>query len=102
MVLLIDFLKTIVNLYQLVLIVAVVLSWIFASGRLSRYDQRIRPVVQAIDAVTEPILRRIRPWLPNTAPLDLAPLALWFICIFINSVILDNTKCLVTAGEMCR
>ena len=102
MVLLIDFLKSIVNLYQLVLIVAVILSWIFASGRLSRYDQRIRPVVQAIEAVTEPFLRRIRPWMPDTRPLDLAPLALWFICIFINSVILDNAKCIAAIGELCR
>ena len=84
------FLQQILHLYQIVLIVTVVLSWIFASGRISRYDQRVRPVVQALDAVTEPFLRRIRPWMPNTAPLDLTPLALWFIVIFIDNVVIGN------------
>ncbi len=84
------FLQQILHLYQIVLIVSVVMSWIFASGRISRFDARVRPIVQAIDAVTEPFLRRIRPWMPNTAPLDLTPLALWFIVMFIDSVILGN------------
>ncbi len=85
-----EFLKQIIHLYQIVLIVTVILSWIFASGRISRYDPRLRSVMQALDAVTEPFLKRIRPWMPNTAPLDLAPLALWFLCIFIDTVIIDN------------
>ena len=84
------FLQQILHLYQIVLIVTVVMSWIFASGRISRYDPRVRTIMQALDAVTEPFLRRIRPWMPNTAPLDLTPLALWFIVIFIDSVILGN------------
>ena len=84
------FLQQILHLYQIVLIVTVVMSWIFASGRISRYDQRVRPIVQALDAVTEPFLRRIRPWMPNTAPLDLAPLALWFIVMFIDNVVIGN------------
>ena len=84
------FLQQILHLYQIVLIVTVIMSWIFASGRISRYDQRVRPIVQALDAVTEPFLRRIRPWMPNTAPLDLAPLALWFIVIFIDNVVIGN------------
>ena len=84
------FLQQILHLYQIVLIVTVVMSWIFASGRISRFDPRVRSIVQALDAVTEPFLRRIRPWMPNTTPLDLTPLALWFIVIFIDSVILGN------------
>ena len=101
MVLLIDFLQSILRLYQLVLLVSVVMSWVFASGRISRFDPRVRPVVQAIEAVTEPLLRRIRPWMPNTHPLDLAPLALWFLVIFISSVVLENSKCLVMFGTFC-
>ena len=84
------FIQSLLHLYQLVLIVTVVMSWIFASGRLSRYDPRVRPIVQALDAVTEPFLRRIRPWMPNTAPLDLTPLALWFLVIFLDSVVIGN------------
>lgn len=84
------FLQQILHLYQIVLIISVVMSWVFASGRISRYDARVRPIVQALDAVTEPFLRRIRPWMPNTAPLDLAPLALWFIVMFIDNVVIGN------------
>ena len=84
------FLKQIIHLYQIVLIITVIMSWIFASGKLNRYDPRVRGIMQALDAVTEPFLRRIRPWMPNTGALDLAPLALWFLCIFIDTVVIDN------------
>ena len=84
------FVQQILHLYQIVLIVTVVMSWIFASGRISRFDPRVRPIVQALEAVTEPFLRRIRPWMPDTRPLDLTPLALWFIVIFIDNVLIGN------------
>lgn len=102
MILLIDFLSYVVGLYQIVLVIMVILSWIFSAGLISRYDQRIRPVVQVVDALTEPFLRRIRPWMPDTRPLDLAPLVLFLICFFINGVVLGNAKCLAVVGELCR
>ena len=90
MIRLLEFLQQLIKFYQVVLIVAVVMSWLFASGRVSRSDPRLRGFMQALNAVTEPLFRRIRPWLPNTGALDLSPMALWFICIFIDTVVIGN------------
>lgn len=84
------FLQQIVHLYQLVLIVTVIMSWLFAAGAFNRFDPRLRGVMQVLDALTEPLFRRIRPWMPKTGTLDLTPLAAWFLCIFVDSVVLGN------------
>ena len=90
MVRLLRFLQLLIGYYQIILIIAVIMSWLFASGKISRFDPRMRGIVQALDGMTEPLFRRIRPWLPNTGALDLAPIALWLICIFVSGVVIEE------------
>ena len=92
MVNLLDFLQMLVHLYEIVLVITVIMSWLFASGRISRYDPRIRDVMQALDGLTLPLLRRIRPWLPNTGSIDLSPIVLWLVCMFVDKVVLEDLK----------
>lgn len=58
----------IVDLYSLVVIAAVVVSWIDVDPE--------NPVVRFLDQVTEPVLEPIRRVLPDTGSLDLSPLVL--------------------------
>ena len=89
---LIDFVSYLIHLYQLVLIVAVVMSWLFASGKISRYDPRLRAFMQGLDAVTQPLLKPIGKLIPNMGGLDLAPMILWLACEFIQRVVLVNLQ----------
>jgi YggT family protein len=60
----------IINLYSLVVLAAVVLSWIPVDRR--------NPVVLFVDALTEPALRPIRRVLPVVGGLDFSP---WVLLI---------------------
>jgi YggT family protein len=62
------FLARLIDLYSLVVLVAVVLSWV-------RLDSR-NPLVTITRALTEPILVLIRKVLPPMAGLDLSPMVL--------------------------
>jgi YggT family protein len=64
------FLANLIDLYSLVVLVAVILSWV-------PLDRR-NPLVTITHALTEPVLAPIRRVLPPMGGLDLSPMALLF------------------------
>ena len=92
MIRLLDFISELVRLYEIVVIVTVVMSWLIAYGAIKPYDPRIRAFMQGINAVTEPLLRPIRRLLPNMGGLDLSPLLLWLGCRFVRFVVIEHLK----------
>lgn len=66
--------NTLVELYIVVVIAAVVVSWLVAFGVLNTYNQFARSVIRALDALTEPVFRQIRRIIPPLGGLDLSPL----------------------------
>lgn len=62
------FLARIIDLYSLVVLVAVILSWV-------QLDRR-NPLVTITHALTEPVLSPIRKILPVMGGLDLSPMVL--------------------------
>ena len=57
-----------INLYSLIVLVAVILSWV-------RVDRR-NPLVRIVAGLTDPVLEPIRRVLPPTGGLDLSPMVL--------------------------
>ena len=72
-------LARILDLYSLVILAAVVLSWV----RLPADN----PLVRVVGALTEPLLAPIRRILPNTGVFDLSPLVLLLILRLVRSVL---------------
>jgi YggT family protein len=66
--------NTLVEFYIIVVIAAVVVSWLVAFGVLNTYNPFARSLVRVLDALTEPVFRRIRKVLPSLGGLDLSPL----------------------------
>ena len=66
--------NTLVELYIVVIIAAVLVSWLVAFGVLNTYNPFARSVIHALDALTEPVFRQIRRVIPTLGGLDLSPL----------------------------
>ena len=79
---------TLVGLYIFVIIAAVVVSWLVAFGVLNTYNPMARTIIRVLDALTEPVFRRIRRIIPPIGGLDLSPmlviLALYFLRILVD------------------
>ena len=71
------------NLYWWVVIIAVIVSWLIAFNVINTYNNFVRTLLRALEALTEPVFRRIRKVVPPIGGLDLSPLvvlvAIWFI-----------------------
>ncbi len=66
--------NTLVEFYIVVIIAAVVVSWLVAFGVLNTYNPFARSVVRMLDALTEPVFRQVRRIIPPLGGLDLSPL----------------------------
>ncbi|HJW42110.1 MAG TPA: YggT family protein [Rhizomicrobium sp.] len=65
---------TVLSLYFWVVILSVVASWLLAFGVLNLRNDLARQLVHILDALTDPVFRRIRKVIPPIGGLDLSPL----------------------------
>jgi YggT family protein len=72
-----------IDLYQWVVIVAVIASWLVVFNVVNARNEIVRGILRALDALTEPVFRQIRRVVPPIGGIDLSPLivliALWFL-----------------------
>ncbi len=77
-------LHKVLELYSIVVFIAVLVSWVSPDP--------FNPVVQVLRALTEPVFRAIRRYLPFVVvgPVDLSPVVVWLLILFIQWAILPS------------
>ena len=79
----------VLQLYIYLLIAAAVLSWLIAFNVVNARNQFVHMVGDFLWRITEPVLRPIRSVTPNLGGIDISPVVLILIIIFIQFVIQD-------------
>lgn len=92
---LLTFLGHLVYLYEWIVIASAVFSWLIAFNVVNPYNQLVRSFWQGLLAVTEPLLRPIRRWLPDLGGIDLSPVILLIACWAIRLVLIPSLQDLV-------
>jgi YggT family protein len=73
----------ILKLYSYVVIANVVISWLIAFNVLNTQNRFVYSILEMTHRLTDPILNKIRGFLPNLGTLDISPVILliliWFI-----------------------
>ena len=73
----------ILKLYSYVVIANVVVSWLIAFNILNTQNRFVYAILELSYRLTDPILNKIRRFLPNLGSLDISPvillLLIWFI-----------------------
>jgi len=76
-----------IQLYIWILIASVILSWLIAFNVINTRNQLVAIVADGLWRLTEPALRPIRNVLPNLGGLDISPVVLILLLIFVQSLI---------------
>ncbi|HYP58731.1 MAG TPA: YggT family protein [Beijerinckia sp.] len=84
---LLDVILTVLDLYSYVIIIVAILSWLIAFNVINIYNDFVRSIWNALNALTEPVLRPIRNMLPNLGGIDISPVILLLLVYFIRQVI---------------
>ena len=73
----------ILRLYSYVVIANVIVSWLIAFNVLNTQNRLVYSILELSYRLTDPILNKIRRFLPNLGSLDISPIILllliWFI-----------------------
>ena len=77
------------QLYTYLIIASAILSWLVAFNVVNTRNDVVRSIWNFLDAVTEPVLRPIRNILPNLGGVDISPIILILLIIFIQNLIID-------------
>ena len=88
MVPLIGFLVLVIDLYIWVVIASAILSWLIAFNVVNTNNRFVYSVAEMLYRVTEPALRPIRSILPNLGGIDISPVILILLLLFIRDVVL--------------
>lgn len=80
-------LNTVIDIYIWLLIAGAILSWLIAFNVVNTHNRFVYLVGDFLHRVTEPALRPIRRVLPNLGGLDLSPLVLILLLLFLQQVL---------------
>ena len=79
---------TIIQLYIWILIAAAILSWLVAFNVVNARNPIVANLGEFLYRVTEPALRPIRALLPNLGGIDISPVILIILLLFLQRIIL--------------
>ena len=82
-----DIILIVLDLYVWLLIAAAILSWLVAFNVVNTRNQVVASIAEFLYRITEPVLAPIRRALPNLGGLDISPIVLILIIMFIQRVI---------------
>ena len=73
----------IINLYQLVLLIYIIATWLINFNIVNTSNRLVYRIMDVLYRLCEPSLRFVRQYLPNLGSIDISPvvvyLLLWFI-----------------------
>ena len=80
---------TILQLYIFIIIAAAILSWLVAFNVLNTQNRFVATVYDMLNRLTEPALRPIRRIMPNLGGIDISPVILILLLIFLQNLLLE-------------
>ena len=87
---LLEVILLVLQLYTWVIVVVALMSWLIAFHVINIHNELVRAIWNALNALTEPVLRPIRNFLPYFGGLDISPIILFLIIYFIRLFIIED------------
>ena len=75
------------DIYWWMVIIYVIMSWLVSFRVINTQNQFVRMVWEFLWRVTDPVLKRIRRFMPSLGGMDISPIVLFLVIIFIQLVL---------------
>ena len=80
---------SVINIYIWLIIINVILSWLVAFNVLNTQNRFVFAVLNATHQLTDPALNKIRRFIPNLGSIDISPVVLILLLIFIRNLFFE-------------
>lgn len=79
--------QVLIQLLIYIIVASAIMSWLIAFNVINPYNQFVRTLWNAFNAITEPMLRPIRRRMPDLGGIDISPMVLILGLILIRYII---------------
>ena len=79
----------IINIYIWVIIINVIVNWLVAFNVLNTQNRFVYILMDARYKLTSPLLNKIRRFIPNLGSIDVSPIVLILLLIFIRNLLFE-------------
>ena len=80
---------SIINIYIWLIIINAILSWLVSFNILNTQNRFVFAVLNATHQLTDPVLNKIRRFIPNLGSMDISPVVLILLLIFIRNLFFE-------------
>jgi len=80
---------SVINIYIWLIIINVILSWLVSFNVLNTQNRFVFAVLNATHQLTDPVLNKIRRFIPNLGSIDISPVVLILLLIFIRNLFFE-------------
>tara|TARA_B100001179_G_C18260038_1_gene262132 strand:- start:181 stop:471 length:291 start_codon:yes stop_codon:yes gene_type:complete len=80
---------SIINIYIWVIIINVILSWLITFNVLNTQNRFVYLLMDSSYKLTSPLLDRIRKFIPNLGSIDISPVVLILLLVFIRNLLFE-------------
>ena len=88
----IDILRLLLDVAFFIMLVHIIMSWLISFQVLNLRQPIVAQIWEGLNRLLEPIYQPIRRILPDTRPLDLAPLVLFIAIIILRDIVLPDLR----------
>lgn len=85
---LLDVILVVLQLFTYIIIISAILSWLLAFNVINYRNDVVRTIWTTLNAITEPVLRPIRNFVPNLGAIDISPIVALLLIFLIERIIL--------------
>jgi len=82
-------LDSIITIYLWIIIINAILSWLVAFNILNTQNRFVFSVLDATYKMTDPALNRIRRFIPTFGSIDVSPIILILLLMFLRNIIFE-------------
>ena len=80
---------SVINIYIWLIIINAILSWLVAFNVLNTQNRFVFAVLNVTHQLTDPILNKIRRFIPNLGSIDISPIILILLLMFLRNLIFE-------------
>ena len=78
---------SILRIYMWCIIIVAVMSWLTYTGVINTHNTFVSLVGNFLYRITEPVLGNIRRWIPNLGGIDISPVIVILLIVFIRNLL---------------
>ena len=82
-------LDSVITIYLWIIIINAILSWLVAFNILNTQNRFVFTILDATYKLTDPALNRIRSFIPNFGSIDISPIILILLLMFLRNLIFE-------------